>query len=616
MPLSTPEKIHGDMASQFHEEPLHARYDRRIARRLLGFLVPYRAHLAAALLLLLVVAAIEAAQPYLVKVAIDRYIVPGNFAGLAGVALLYLGLLVLEAAVGFGRTYLTTWVGQRAMHDLRERLFERLQRLPVPFFDRQPIGRLVTRATTDVEVLNELFSSGVVAILSDGFMLIAIAVTMFMIDWRLTLVTLSILPLILLVSFVFRRPMRGTYREVRRWVARMNANLQEHVTGLDIVQLFRREEASAAGFAALNSGHREAQHRSILYYSLFYPLIEILSAVAIALIIWYGGGEILQGALTFGALVAFLQYAEKFFRPIRDLAEKYNLLQAAMASGERLTALLDEPLAPTAVAGRPLPEPRGEIVFEDVWFRYTPDVWVLKGVSFRVPAGERLALVGPTGSGKTTCASLLARLYEPTRGRILLDGLDVRDYPAEALRARVGLVLQDFFLFSRSIAENVRLGSRRMDRARVDAALAAVGADRFLAALPEGADTPVGERGRSLSTGQKQLVAFARALAADPLTLVLDEATSSVDGATEALIEAALERLLAGRTAIVIAHRLSTIRRVDRILVLHHGEISEEGTHAELLAADGLYARLYELQYRDQALEGARTRRASAVEVL
>ncbi|MBA3583693.1 MAG: ABC transporter ATP-binding protein, partial [Gemmatimonadetes bacterium] len=584
-----------------HEEILHASYDPGIARRLVAFLAPYRRHVAFAFGLILVTALIEAAQPYLVKVAIDRYIAAGDLAGLAGVALLYLGLLLLEAAVGFGRTYLTTWIGQHAMHDLRERLFDRLQRLPVCFFDRQAVGRLVTRVTSDVEVLNDLFSSGVVAILSDAFMLLAIAATMIAIDWRLTLVTLAVTPLIFLVSLALRAPMRDSYRQIRRWVARMNAYLQEHVTGLEIVQLFRREAASEEGFAALNRGHKDAQLRSIRYYSLFYPLVEVLSALAIALVVWYGGGGILEGALTFGALVAFLQYAEKFFRPIRDLAEKYNLLQAAMASGERLIALLDEPLAPAGGPSRRLPEPRGEIVFEDVWFRYSPETWVLKGVSFRVPAGTRLALVGPTGSGKTTCASLLCRFYEPTRGRILLDGVDVRDYPDGILRERVGLVLQDFFLFSRSVAENVHLDAPSIDPARIDAALGALGAERFVAALPQGSDTPVGERGRSLSTGQKQLVAFARALAFDPPVLVLDEATSSVDSATEAVIDRALARLLAGRTAFVIAHRLSTIRRVDRILVLHHGEVREEGTHRELLAAGGLYARLHELQYADEA---------------
>lgn len=589
------------------EDLHHAPYDPRVARRLLGFLVPYRRHVALAVGLLLVLAGIEAAQPYLVKIAIDRHITSGDLEGLYGVALLYLALLLLEGAAGFAKTYLTTWVGQRAMHDLRERLFDRLQRLPVSFFDRQAIGRLVTRVTSDVEVLNDLFSSGVVSLLGDAFMLVAIAATMFAIDWRFALATLAVLPLILLVSLAFRTRMRDAYREIRRWVARLNAFLQEHVTGLEIVQLFRREAASSDEFGALNRGYKDAQLRSVVYYSLFYPLIEVLSAVAIALIIWYGGGQILHGALTFGALVAFLQYAEKFFRPIRDLAEKYNLLQAAMASGERLIALLDEPVAPAPVAGRRLPEPRGEVVFDDVWFRYTPDTWVLKGLSFRVPAGTRLALVGPTGSGKTSCASLLARFYDVTRGRILLDGMDVRDYPLEALRERVGLVLQDFFLFSRSVRDNVRLDAPHIDDARVDTALAAIGADRFVGSLPRGSDTPVGERGRSLSTGQKQLVAFARALAFDPPVLVLDEATSSVDSASEALIERALARLLAGRTSIVIAHRLSTIQRVDRIVVLHRGEVREEGTHDQLLMADGLFARLYELQYADQAAAGRDT---------
>jgi ATP-binding cassette subfamily B protein len=552
--------------------------------------------------LLFVTAAIEAAQPYLVKVAIDGPIARRDPGGLTTIALLFLLLLVAEFALGAARTYLTAWIGQRAMHDLRERLFGRLQEIPVAWYDRTPIGRVVTRVTSDVEVLNELFSSGVVAVLSDALLLVAIAVTMLVLDWRLAVVTFAVLPAVLAVSLVFRRRMRDAYREIRRWVARLNAYLQERVTGLTIIQLFRREADTAREYGALNRGHRDAQVRSIFYYALFYPVVELLGALSVALIIWYGGGRILEGALTFGALVAFLQYAQKFFRPIRDLAEKYNLLQAAMASGERLVALLDEPIETwPARPARSLPEPRGDVVFDDVWFRYTPDAWVLKGVSFEAPVGTKLALVGTTGAGKTTVASLLLRFYAPERGRILLDGLDVREYPRDVLRERIALVLQDVFLFSGSIRDNVRLHDPRIEDARVEAALAAIGAQRFVAALPEGLDTPVGERGRVLSTGQKQLVSLARALAFDPPVLVLDEATSSVDSETEAVIERATLRLLSGRTSIVIAHRLSTIRRVDRILVLHHGEVRESGTHAELLALGGLYGRLYRLQFAGQS---------------
>ncbi len=565
---------------------------------MLAFLLPYRKAVAGAFLLLVLMAGIEALQPYLIKIAIDRHIAVGDADGLVAVVALYFALLLLELALGFARTWLTTWIGQRAMHDLRERLFDRLQKLPVPFFDRQAVGRLVARVTSDVEVLNDLFSSGVVAVLSDVFMLLAIMVTMFIVDAKLALVTLAVVPFILAVSLFFRVRMRSAYREIRLWVSRLNAYLQEHVTGLEVVQLFRQEERSAREFGDLNRGHRDAQLRSILYYALFYPIVEILGAISIALVIWYGGGEILQGALTFGSLVAFIQYGEKFFAPIRDLAEKYNLLQAAMASGERLVALLDQPApVPTVAMADRLPEPRGEIEFEGVWFRYDAETWVLRDVSFHASPGDRLALVGPTGSGKTTCASLLTRLYEVTRGRILLDGIDVGEYPIEALRERVGLVLQDPFLFSRTLAENVSLDAARVDRARIEAAIRAIGAERFVAALPEGSDTPVGERGRSLSTGQKQLVSLARALAFDPPVLVLDEATSSVDSESEALIERAIRTLLAGRTSLVIAHRLSTVRGADRIVVLHHGEVREQGTHEELRAAGGLYARLYELQF-------------------
>ncbi len=584
------------------EEPRYAPVDPAIARRLAGFLLPYRRKILGAVALLVLLAGVEVAQPWLVKIAIDRHVATGDLAGLAGIAAVYLALLAVEAVAGAARTWITTEVGQRAMHDLRERLFEKLQRLPVGWFDRTPLGRLVTRVTSDVEVLAELFSSGVVALISDVFMLTAVAVTMFVLDWRLALVTLAVVPLVALVSFVFRRRMRDAYREIRRRVAELSSYLQERVTGLVVVQLFRREEESREAFGAVNRGVRDAEQRSIFYYAVFYPLVELLGALSVALLIWYGGGRILAGALTFGSLVAFLQYAQKFFRPIRDMAEKYNLLQAATAAGERLLGLLDEPVPESGVAvAESLPEPRGAIEFEDVWFRSEHDAWVLKGVSFRVPAGSKLALVGATGAGKSTIASLLCRFYEPTRGRVLLDGVDVRAYPLPELRERIGLVLQDVFLFSGSVRDNVALGSDRIDEAGIEEALATIGADRFVDALPSGLDTRVGERGRSLSTGQKQLVAFARALAWNPPVLVLDEATSSVDSESEALIEEAVRRLMARRTSIVIAHRLSTIRRVDRILVLHHGEVREKGTHEELLAAGGLYARLYQLQYASEA---------------
>jgi len=593
------------MKTHAAQEPIHAPYDARIARRLLTYLRPYRSQVAIAVVLIMGVAAIETAQPWVIKTAIDDHIAVGDLEGLLGPATLYLSLLLLELGTGYAKTYLTGWIGQQAMHDLRRELFGRIQRLPVAFFDRTPLGRLVTRVTTDVEVLHELLSSGVVAVIGDMIMLLAVATVMVRMDWRLAIVAFLVIPPLVAVTFAFRRRMRDAYREIRRWVAAMNAFLQERVGGLAIIQLFRREEASAARFSGLNHAHRDAQLRSILHYALFYPAVELLGALSVALVVWYGGGRILTDALTFGTLVAFLQYVQKFFRPIRDVAEKYNLLQAAMASGERLVALLDEPVDdPGPAETTSLPEPAGEVVFEDVWFRYGEDRWAIRGVSFRVAPGERIGLVGPTGSGKTTIVSLLCRFYRPTRGRILLDGIPLDDWPARELRRRIGLVLQDPFLFRGSVRHNVRLGAERIDDTRIGDALRVVGADRLVERLPRGLDTEVGERGRALSTGQKQLLALGRALAYDPPILVLDEATSSVDAEAEGRIERAIERLLSDRSSVVIAHRLSTIRRVDRILVVHRGEIHESGTHETLLEADDLYARLHRLQF-GASTEGA-----------
>jgi ATP-binding cassette subfamily B protein len=589
----------------FHEEEaLGKAYDGRLMRRLLRYLRPYRWLVLLALLVLMLGSATEIVGPWITQLVIDEAI-PGRDAGYLGVLVLaYLGTVVLGFGLSYGEEVVTTWLGQSVMHDLRSEIFHKLQRLDLRFYDRNPIGRLMTRITNDVETLNTLFSSGVVTVFGDLFTLVFIVGAMLTMNWRLALVTFGVLPLVFYAAFLFRAKIRTAYRDIRVRIARVNAFLHERITGIRVAQLFNRERADAERHEQLNDDHLQAHLHSIRYYALFFPVIELFTAVAIALIVWYGGLRVVEGAVTVGVVVAFLQYARRFFRPIQDLSEKYNLLQAAMASSERVFQLLDEPLGITdPPSPERLPEPtRGRIVFENVWFAYGRDAdgepdWVLQDVSFTVEPGQKVAIVGHTGAGKTTLINLLMRFYDVDRGRILLDGVPIHQVRLADLRSRIGLVLQDVFLFSHDVAYNIRLGSPDIDNARVAAAAERVGAAAFIDRLERGYDQPLGERGSSLSVGERQLVSFARALAFDPAILVLDEATSSVDSEIEEKIERATDELLAGRTSLVIAHRLSTVQNADRIVVLHHGKLCEEGTHAELLESRGLYAKLHELQF-------------------
>ncbi len=593
------------------EEVLGKAYDGRLMRRLLGYLSPYRAAVALALGAIIGQSALQLAQPYLIKLAIDRYIATGDLSGLDRIALAFLAILCGSFALEFVQTYTMQMTGQRIMFDLRTQIYARLQQLDVSFYDRNPVGRLMTRVTTDVDVLNDLFTAGVVSVVGDVFTLAGIMIVLVWMNWELALVTFSVLPLIVLVTQWFRRHVRESYRTVRARIARINAFLQEHITGMATVQLFRREARSFERFDRINRSHRDANVDSIFYYAVFYPAIEIVGALASGLIIWYGGGRVLAAALTLGSLVAFLQYSQRFFRPISDLSEKFNVLQAAMASSERIFGLLDTPAEIRSPAAPRPTNGAGRIEFDRVWFAYHGDDFVLRDVSFTVEPGERLGIVGATGAGKSTLISLLLRFYDVSRGRILVDGVDVREHDLPRLRGLFGLVLQDVYLFSGTIASNIRLGRADVDDEQVWRAAAAVHADQFIARLPEGLASPVAERGATLSVGQKQLLSFARALAFDPRILVLDEATSSVDTETELLIRDALRVLMAGRTSIAIAHRLSTIQDMDKILVLHKGEVRESGSHQALLARRGIYYKLYQLQYQDQDPEARRLRQGA-----
>ena len=606
------------MAAEYQEEDsLGKAYDARLMRRLLHYLRPYRWRVVAAVLVLLLSAAIELVIPWVTGLAIDRAIPARDTTLLWQLGAIFAAAMLIGFVLEATQVLLTTTLGQHVMYDLRRQIFAHLQRLNLSFYDRTPVGRLMTRVTSDVEVLNELFSSGVVAVFGDVFTLVFIAGFMFAVDWQLALVTFLVIPLVFVAAAAFRKRIRDAYRDIRIRLARINAFLQERISGMSVIQLFGRERDTGGKFRKIADDHLEAHLRSVTYYALFFPVIEVLTAASLASAIAYGGMRILGGSLSVGVLTAFIMYARRFYRPIQDLSEKYNMLQDAMASSERIFRLLDEPVSEAETNELPAAAPRitrGEIEFKDVWFAYrtldgeslpsgaTPadaDAfdWVLRGVSFKAVTGQRVAVVGHTGAGKTTLIGLLMRFYEPQRGEILIDGVPIRDIPVRELRTYIGLVLQDVFIFSESVAYNIRLGRTDISDAQVQQAAARVGADRFIDALPQKYETPLGERGHSLSVGERQLLSFARALAFDPLILVLDEATSSVDSALEARIEAALDELMRGRTSIVIAHRLSTIQHADRILVMHHGEIVESGTHAELLAAGGLYSRLYELQF-------------------
>jgi ATP-binding cassette, subfamily B, multidrug efflux pump len=603
------------------EEVLGKAYDARLMRRLVGYMKPYRASVAVSIVFLLAQSLFQVLGPLLTRTAVDRYLQPNPsvipaflnrllpadaWSGLATIAAMYLAVLVGNFTCEFIQIYVMQYTGQRAMFDLRREIMGHLQHLDLSFYDRNPVGRLVTRVTTDVDVLNDLFSSGLVNIMGDVLVLLFILGIMFSFSVPLTLIMLGAMPFVILTTIVFRRAVTQSYRRIRVAIARINAYLQEHITGITVLQLFNGEERSREEFAQVNNEHREAYRAAITAYGWFYPVVEFISMVALAAILTWGGFRLRTGALTLGVVVAFLQYGLRFFRPIQDLSEKYNILQAAMASAERIFKLLDTPATVLAPAN-PKATPNGiaSIEFDHVWFAYKDEDWVLRDVTFTIAPGETVAVVGHTGAGKTTLMSLLLRFYDVQKGSIRLGGIDVREFDPLDLRRHFGVVLQDPYLFTGTLEENIRLGTESIRSDEVEAAADQVNLLDFVRALPEGFAHSIRERGSGLSTGQKQLISFARALAHNPRYLILDEATSSVDTETEFRVRDALNRMVEGRTSVVIAHRLSTIQRADRILVMHKGKLRESGTHQELLAQRGIYWKLYQLQYKDQDVERA-----------
>jgi len=630
------------MASIHDEDVLGKAYDSRLMKRLLGYLRPYRLQVLVALVAIILKAGADVLGPYLTKVAIDKYLANRTashswldrylssqpMTGIAQIAAIYLGLLLASFLFEFTQTYIMQWAGQKVMFDLRAEIFRHLQRLHIAFYDRNPVGRLVTRVTSDVDALNEMFTAGVVSIFEDIFVLVGIVAIMLNMSWRLALITFAVLPIIAYATGKFRKAVRESYRRIRIAIAKINAYLQEHVTGIVVLQLFNREKRSYEKFEKINRTHMDAFKDAILAHAIYYPVVEVLSATAIACVIWFGGNQVIRSTVSLGVLVAFMQYAQRFFRPIQDLSEKYNILQSAMASSERIFKLLDTKAEIVSPETPLVAEGPGRIEFDHVWFAYRTMAqaaqeaaskgekvattaaaddydWVLRDVSFTVDPGDTVAFVGHTGAGKTTIISLLLRFYDVQRGAIRIDGVDIRDMELADLRRRCGVVLQDPFLFSGTVADNIRLGTRGIADSSIEDAAEQVNVADFIRTLPGGFGEAVKERGSTLSTGQKQLISFARALAHDPKVLILDEATSSVDTETEFRVRDALTRMVKGRTSIMIAHRLSTIQRANKIVVMHKGKVREIGSHQQLLANKGIYWKLYQLQYKDQELPGA-----------